>query len=239
MVVAECEHAKYWLDPAPDSAAPELAPLLVLAHGAGAPADSAWMAAMAGALAACGVSVARFEFPYMTKRREDGRKRPPDRMPALVARYREVLADFSGRHGGALYIGGKSMGGRVASMLAADPATKVAAPGLSGVVCFGYPFHPPGRPERLRTEHFRDLQVPQLIVQGPRDPFGRRDEMPHLLPADGPPHESAPGSVHLHWLTDGDHDFRPLKRSGLAPEDSLAEAVAAAARFMGVAHVRR
>lgn len=236
MVVADCEHTKLWLNKATVTPAPGVIPLLVLAHGAGAPADSQWMTAMAEALACCGVHVVRFEFPYMARSREDGRKRPPNPMPLLLTHFRDVAATLARGHDGPVFLGGKSMGGRVASMLAADPATRVLIPELAGVVCLGYPFHPPGKPERLRTAHFPELQLPQLIVQGPRDPFGRRDEMPHLFPRSAHGEPAGADKVRVHWLADGDHDFRPLKRSGLVLDDTLTEAATEVARFMRMTH---
>ena len=111
---------------------------LVLAHGAGAPMDSPFMATMAGLLAERGIEVARFEFAYMARRREEGIKAPPDRAPRLMACFQAVLDEVRRTAPGPVWVGGKSMGGRMATMLAADPDT---AP--DGCVVFGYPFHPP------------------------------------------------------------------------------------------------
>ncbi len=171
-------------------------PAIVLAHGAGAPMDSPFMNVVAAGLAAGGLRVARFEFPYMRRRRETGERRPPDREPALRAAWLEAIAALGG--GERLVIGGKSLGGRMASLVA-DEA------GARGLVCLGYPFHPPGQPDRLRTAHLRDLRTPTLIVQGTRDPFGTREEVAgyDLSPA-----------IRVVWLEDGDHSFKPRVSSG-------------------------
>ena len=145
---------------------PESGPVIVLAHGAGAPMDSPFLNILARDLGAAGLRVARFEFPYMRRLREKGQKRPPDREPALRQAWLDVIACLGGAE--RLVIGGKSMGGRMASLVA-DEA------GVRGLVCLGYPFHPPGQLEKLRTAHLRDLRTPALIVQGTRDPFGTRE----------------------------------------------------------------
>ena len=185
---------------------------VVLAHGAGAPMDSPWMTTVARGLAGQGLRVVRFEFPYMAQRRTDGRRRPPDRTPALLAAWRAVAARFDPAR---LVIGGKSMGGRMASMVADDL-------GVRGLVCLGYPFHPPGRPDRLRTEHLAQLRTPALVLQGERDPFGTRDEVAAyaLSPA-----------IRLAWLPGGNHDFTPPRASGRTGRQNLEEAIAAAAAF--------
>jgi predicted alpha/beta-hydrolase family hydrolase len=147
-------------------------PAVALAHGAGAAMDSPFLNTMAAGLAGGGLRVARFEFPYMRRRRETGERRPPDREPALRQAWLDVIATLGGAPGGGhrLVIGGKSMGGRMASLVA-DEA------GVRGLVCLGYPFHPPGQPEKLRTAHLRDLRTTTLIVQGTRDPLGTREEV--------------------------------------------------------------
>lgn len=196
---------------------PEEAPRIVLAHGAGAPMDSASLQTLAAGLAAEGLRVARFEFPYMRARRTEGRQRPPDREPVLLDTWREAIKEMSELGGaGPLVIGGKSMGGRMASMIA-DEA------GARGLVCLGYPFHPPGKPERLRTAHLADLRTPTLVVQGTRDPFGTREEVAgyQLSPA-----------IRLVWLEDGDHSFKPRASSGRTEAQNLREAVAAVAAFV-------
>ena len=187
---------------------------LILAHGAGAPMDHGFMEAMAGGLADAGIRVVRFEFPYMVRRRAEGSRRPPDRMPKLLQAYRDVVEEQAG---GKLAIGGRSMGGRVASMLAAEGCPAEA------LVCLGYPFHPPGKPDRLRVDHLRRLRVPTLIIQGTRDPFGSPEEIPGFR---------LPESIRFEWLEDGDHGFKPRKASGHTHEGHLATAVEAITAFL-------
>ena len=196
---------------------------LVLAHGAGAPMDSGFMAAFGKGLAARGLRVARFEFPYMAARRRDGRRRPPDRQPRLLETWRQVIAALAPAP---LAIGGKSLGGRMASLMAVPGPSE---PGenqdgrLRALVCLGYPFHPPGKPERLRTEHLAGLRLPTLIVQGTRDSLGTREEVAgyDLSPA-----------IRLHWAPDGDHSLVPRKASGRTAEDNWGEAIDAVAAFL-------
>jgi uncharacterized protein len=197
---------------------PDAAPTtIMLAHGAGAPVDSASMTATAGALAAAGLRVARFEFGYMASRRTEQGRKPPPRAETLNPEYVAAVAALAPT--GRLVIGGKSMGGRVASMVADELH---AAGRIAGLLCLGYPFHPPGRPTQLRTRHLTGLQTPTLICQGTRDEFGTRDEVSTypLSPA-----------IRVLWLEDGDHDLRPRKKvSGFTVADHLrtmAQAVAA------------
>lgn len=195
---------------------PDSTPRLLLAHGAGAPMDSTFMSWIAHRVAADGIEVVRFEFDYMAKRRKDGKRRGPDRTPALMARFEEALA-LTGP-AAEVVIGGKSMGGRIASMVA-DRA------GAAGVVCLGYPFHPPGKPERTRTAHLETLKTPTLLVQGTRDRFGTADEVAgySLSPA-----------IEIAWVQDGDHSFKPRHKSGRTLDQNL-ETVALAV----IALVRR
>ncbi len=187
---------------------PETAPAtLLLAHGAGAPMDSPSMSAATQALTAVGLRVARFEFTYMAARR-DGQRKPPPRAETLLSEYRDAIGQLD--QAKPLIIGGKSMGGRVASMLADE---QYLAGRVSGLVCLGYPFHPPGKPTQLRTRHLTDLQTPTLIVQGTRDEFGTPAEVAGY----GLSHH-----IEILWLEDGDHDLKPRKRvSGYSAADHL------------------
>jgi predicted alpha/beta-hydrolase family hydrolase len=187
---------------------------LVLAHGAGAPMDSPFMNAMAAGLAAGGLRVVRFEFPYMRRRRERGERRPPDREPALHAAWLATIAELGGGEG--LVIGGKSLGGRMASLVA-DEA------GARGLVCLGYPFHPPGQADRLRTAHLAALRTPALVVQGTRDPFGTPEEVAGYALAAG---------IEVVWMADGDHSFKPRVASGRTERQNLEAAVAAVLGFV-------
>lgn len=193
---------------------PKDAPLtLALAHGAGAPMDHPFMETVAKGIAAAGFRVARFEFPYMAKRREDGKKRPPDREPALRQTFEGIAAEL-GRD--RLVIGGKSMGGRIASMMADEL-------GVRGCVCLGYPFHAPGKPDRVRADHLRAIKTPTLIVQGERDPFGTKAEIAGYRLG---------SKVKLTFLPDGEHSFKPRKKSGHTEEENLDAAVEAVVAFL-------
>lgn len=187
---------------------------LVLGHGAGAPMNHPFMNTVAAGVGRAGIRVVRFEFPYMRRRRSDGVRSGPDRPRILEQHWRDVVAALPG--GGSLFIGGKSMGGRIASLVA-DEA------GVRGLVCLGYPFHPPGRPERTRVEHLAALQTPTLIVQGARDSLGNRDEVAgYALSA----------AIRLHWLVDGDHGFKPRKASGLSERENWDRGIARVAEFV-------
>ncbi|WP_440996954.1 alpha/beta family hydrolase [Arhodomonas sp. SL1] len=189
---------------------------VVLAHGAGAPMDSPFMGRIAEGLAAAGHRVVRFEFPYMQRRRVDGRRRGPDRQAVLLGAFRDMVAAVRRRWPGPVVIGGKSMGGRMASLVADEL-------GVTALVVFGFPFHPPGRPERLRTTHLMGLHTPALILQGERDPFGRRDEVEGY---------GLPAGIVLEWLPDGDHSFVPRRRSGESESANLERGVAATDAFL-------
>jgi len=180
---------------------------LILAHGAGAPMDHPFMNAIAEGVAGKDVRVARFEFPYMAARRHGGKGGAPDRERILLQTWRDVVGELGdAQH---LVIGGKSMGGRIASMVADELD-------VAGLVCLGYPFHPPGAPTRVRTMHLEKLKTPTLIIQGTRDSFG--------LPEEVAKYKLAP-KIRLAWIADGDHSFKPRAHSGRTAEQNLAEAV--------------
>jgi uncharacterized protein len=188
---------------------------IVLTHGAGAPMDSPGLGTIARNLGERGVHVVRFELPYMRRRREGGgRAGRPDPPAVLEAAWLEAIERLGG--GPRLVIGGRSMGGRIASHVA-DRAR------VRGLVCLAYPFHPPGQPEKLRTAHLRELRTPALIVQGTRDPFGTPEEIAG--------YELSP-SIELAWIEGGDHSFKPPARSGRTERESLAEVVDLVARFV-------
>ncbi|MFP1631018.1 alpha/beta family hydrolase [Zhengella sp. ZM62] len=217
MTAAKAGPAHFLADGPGDGAA-----AILLAHGAGAPMDTPWMNAVATALAGRGLSVIRFEFDYMAARRSGGTRKPPPRAETLMAEFTGAIAALEGRM--PLIIGGKSMGGRVASMIA-DRCREAGQ--VSGLVCLGYPFHPPGKPASLRTAHLEGLQTPALICQGTRDPFGTVEEVAAY---------PLPDAIRFHWLEDGDHDFKPRKASGhtLASHiESVADAVAGFAQTLG------
>jgi predicted alpha/beta-hydrolase family hydrolase len=185
----------------------------VLAHGAGAPMDSPWMERVAREMAERGWRVARFEFPYMARRRAGGGRAAPDPPTVLRAAWMDAVESLGG--GSGWILGGKSLGGRIASVVADEV-------GARGLVCLGYPFHPPGRPERTRTAHLAGLRTPGLIVQGTRDPFGRPDEVSGYVLSP---------SLRVVWIEDGDHDLRPRARSGRSFDQNLAAALDAVGAF--------
>ena len=186
---------------------------LVLAHGAGAPMDHPFMSAIAAGVAAGGIRVVRFEFEYMAARRE-GRRPGPDREPKTRARWAEVIDTLGGPQN--LVIGGKSMGGRIASLIADEHEVR-------GLVCLGYPFHPIGKPEKLRTAHLEGIKTPTLIVQGERDSMGTTADVEGYALSE---------AIEVEWMPDGDHSFKPRKRSGHTEEENLDAVVAAVVRFV-------
>ncbi|NRP72347.1 hypothetical protein ILFOPFJJ_03245 [Ensifer psoraleae] len=188
---------------------PDDAPVtILLAHGAGAPMDSASMTATAKALADAGLRVARFEFAYMAARRTSEGRKPPPRAETLKTEYEAAIAALGATS--PLVIGGKSMGGRVASMIADDLHSSGK---IAGLLCLGYPFHPPTKPEKLRTKHLVDLKTPTLICQGTRDEFGTREDVAGYTLSD---------AIEILWLEDGDHDLKPRKSvSGFSAADHL------------------
>lgn len=185
---------------------------LLLAHGAGAAMDSPWMDAVTALLVDRGVRVARFEFAYMAARRTTGKRGGQPRAEAVLDEYRAAVDVVAGP----VVVGGKSFGGRVASMVADDV-------GAAGVVALGYPFHPPKKPDRLRTEHLLTLRTPMLVCQGERDPFGTVEEVPGY---------GLPESIVVHWAPDGDHSLTPRRSSGRTETDNLADSADAIAAFV-------
>jgi uncharacterized protein len=200
------------------TAGPATAPArLLCAHGAGAGMQTPFLETISALLAEREVAVFRFEFAYMAARRESGSKKPPPRAEKLVDEYRTAVAALP--EGQRPLIGGKSMGGRVASLI----ADELFAQGtIAGLVCLGYPFHPPNRPEHLRTAHLEGLQCPALIIQGDRDPFGPRHEVEAL--------KLSP-AIRFHWAGDGDHDLGPRGASGFTRKGNLAAAADAIVTF--------
>ena len=199
---------------------PEEGPLLLLAHGAGAGMDSPFMNLFVEMLAQNRIGTARFEFAYMAARRDGGKKRPPPKAETLAPEYLAAVAAARQRWPDRLVvIGGKSMGGRVASFVAGD---LFAVGACRGLVCLGYPFHPPSKPEHRRTAHLMALACPTLIVQGERDPFGTKAEIAayDLAPA-----------IAFHWADDGDHDLGPRGGQGFTRKGNLSDAAEAVAQW--------
>ncbi|MCQ4258318.1 alpha/beta family hydrolase [Stutzerimonas stutzeri] len=189
---------------------------LILAHGAGAPMDSPFMQQMTERLVFRGIAVWRFEFAYMAERRTTGRKRPPNPQPQLLEQWRAVHQLVRQQTAGPLAIGGKSMGGRMASLLADELA-------VDALVCLGYPFHAAGKPEKPRVAHLAELRTPALIVQGERDALGGQDRVASY---------QLSSAIRQSWLEAADHDLKPLKRSGFTHDDHLDTAANAVAEFL-------
>jgi uncharacterized protein len=179
--------------------------------------QTAFLETMAGLLAERQIRTIRFEFSYVAARREGESRKPPPKAEKLTGEYRAAVDLVA--NGLPLLIGGKSMGGRVASMLAGD---LFAEDCIVGLVCLGYPFHPPNNPGRLRTAHLEHLNCPTLIIQGERDPFGTRTEVGAM------PLSSA---IRFHWAGDGDHDLGPRGGSGYTRKGNLTAAADAIADF--------
>ncbi len=209
------------------------APIFIYAHGAGAPMDSVFMDETASLMAKRGIKVVRFEFPYMKQRRIDGIKRPPNKADICIDAFKSVIEDW--QNTGPIFIGGKSMGGRIASILAAHNSqspTQEPLP-IKGVCCIGYPFHPPKKKDKWRTDHFSTLTIDTLILQGDRDPFGSRLEIEDIqnnyqywpIPLNE-------NKILINWVSDGDHDLKPRKRSGFTHEGNKAYACDKIASFI-------
>ncbi|MEI8665969.1 alpha/beta hydrolase [Pseudoalteromonas sp. B28] len=188
----------------------------IFAHGAGAGSDSDFMQHMAKLISEQGVDVGLFDFEYMQIAKKTNKRRPPERALKLLIYYEQVLTNAQPDL--PLFIGGKSMGGRMASMLACSTEQS-----LSGVIAFGYPFHPPGKPEKLRTDHFADIVCPFLVLQGERDTFGTREELLTM---------KMPKQPLFTWLSDGDHSLKPRKKSGVTELQNRETAALSAVEFI-------
>lgn len=168
-----------------------------------------FMSTIARGLAEHKIRVVRFEFPYMAEKR-----RRPDPQPLLLDSWRAVVRQLGEAR--RLVIGGKSLGGRMASMVADEL-------GVAGLLCYGYPFHPPGQLDRLRTAHLKTLATPAVIVQGTRDPFGSAEDVASY---------ALSPRIRIAWIPDGDHSFKPRARSGVTERENLLRAVAEGVSFI-------
>lgn len=186
---------------------PENGPLFVFSHGAGAPLTSDFMEQVSIGLALQGIRVARFNFNYMQLRVDTGSRRPPERAPHLIAQFIEVIETLNQP----MVIGGKSMGGRMATLVAAESEAELLK-NVHGIACLGYPFHPQGKPEKLRIEHLPSIKQPLAIIQGSRDKLGDKADVESY---------SLPDDIKWCWLEDGDHDFKPRVKSGLTHQQHI------------------
>lgn len=199
------QHGWLWNAPAVPVSSAAKPPILILAHGAGAPMDSEFMNDMAQRLANLGIGVLRFEFAYMAQRRADGGRRPPNPQPRLLDDWRKVYASVRAGVSAQLAIGGKSMGGRMASLLADELQA-------DALICLGYPFYAVGKSEKPRVEHLAQLQTPTLIVQGERDALGNREAVQGY---------TLSKRIRLHWIPTANHDLKPLKVAGVSYQTCL------------------
>ena len=192
---------------------------IVLAHGAGGAMDTPFMNRISDGLSTHGLTVARFEFAYMAARRAGGKKRPPPRAEKLIPEYETAIAAVLSETDGPLLIGGKSMGGRVAAMVAASPELDTR---VRGVACLGYPFHAPGKTDNWRLTPLDESRLPILIAQGDRDPFGSFAEVSE---------QTLPDSVQITWLSDGNHDLQPRGRAEATWAGNMEETAQTVAEF--------
>ena len=193
--------------------------IFLLAHGAGAGMDTEFMNHIAKGVSQKGITTIRFEFPYMTKSREVGKKRAPDSEKKLKAHFINLIEEtYHENPNATIIIGGKSMGGRIASILTSEEAHS----SISGCICLGYPFHPPGKPDKLRTDHLQSIDTPCLIIQGTRDPFGKKEEVETY---------TLDSRIQIKWIEDGEHSLKTKKSSNQTWQQALDQAVSAIYEF--------
>lgn len=198
---------------------------LLFAHGAGAGSQHPFMLSLANALNASGVHVWLFDFAYMAQAKAEGKRRPPPRLPKLEVEYLNAIAYVQAQIGtDSLWIGGKSMGGRVAchalNTLTLAESNPNSAQSIIGATIIGYPFHPVGKPDSLRLAVLQSATSPIFICQGERDTFGTRAEIETY---------QYPDNVQVEYLFDGDHSLKPRKASGMSQEQHILAAAMAIA----------
>lgn len=201
---------------------PQDGPIFLFAHGAGADCHSNFMSTIALGLAEQGICVLRFNFDYMQQRIETGSRRPPERAPKLIQQFEDKIKQISAKDKRSIVIGGKSMGGRMASLVA-SMCLESELPEIKGVACLGFPFHPAGKLDKLRIDHFPLIKQKQLIIQGTRDKLGNIDEVKSY---------QLPEEIEWLWLEDGDHDLKPRVKSGFTHEQHLQQAIQRLASFI-------
>lgn len=197
---------------------------IIFSHGAGADMHHEFMTQVSALLNKANINVLRFNFPFMDKRIKLGKRYPPDRMPKLIDCYKRVINDLplsdSNQTKLPLFIGGKSMGSRVAATIAEDDDIAIL---IQGVFCIGYPFHPTKKPDKLRLEPLQNTQKPVLILQGDRDTLGAKTEIEQ--------YEVSP-LCQTVFLPDGDHSLKPRVKSGYTHQQHIETAVRALVKFI-------
>lgn len=197
---------------------------IIFAHGAGADMSHDFMEQVSALFNRENINVLRFNFPFMDKRIELGKRYPPDRMPKLIDCYKSIinehLLEALNELTIPLFIGGKSMGSRVAVTIAADGDI---AEVIQGVFCIGYPFHPSKKPEKLRLEPLQNTQKPVVILQGDRDTLGSKEEIEAYKMS---------GLCHTIFLPDGDHSLKPRVKSGFTQQQHIETAVNTIVQFI-------
>lgn len=196
---------------------------VIFSHGAGADMHHEFMEQIATLFNQANINVLRFNFPYMDRRKETGKRYPPDRMPKLIDCFTAVIKEFTPNNENLklpLFIGGKSMGSRVAATLAGDEDISLF---FQGVFCLGYPFHPPKKPEKLRLEPLQDTQKPIVVVQGERDTLGSEIEIIDY---------QVSSLCQFVFLSDGDHSLKPRVKSGFTHEQHMKSAVESIVNFI-------
>jgi len=185
-------------------------PHVILAHGSGIGMGHDFMLRQADALIHQGFKVSLFEYQYMQTITATGRRRPPARVPALLAEHSAWLAELA--QGEPVWLMGKSMGGRLSSLLAQECQPRQ----VLGWCALGYPFHPQKKPDKLRVEHLLVNTSPGLIVQGTRDALGNQQEVKGY---------QIPSSIKMHWLDHMDHGFNPYKQAPMTQVQAIEQSV--------------
>tara|TARA_R110001583_G_scaffold26571_11_gene95888 strand:+ start:14168 stop:14839 length:672 start_codon:yes stop_codon:yes gene_type:complete len=211
---------------------PSDGPLFLFTHGAGAPSNSDFMQTIAQGLAEQGICVVRFNFDYMEIRLATGSRRPPERAPKLIAQFEQKIKALGEQKKRPMVIGGKSMGGRMASLVASlsdehnndeNNSDDNQLVKIKGVACLGFPFHPSGKVDKLRVDHFPKVKQKQLIIQGTRDKLGSFEEVESY---------QLSNNIEFLWLEDGDHDLKPRVKSGFTHQYHLQKAINHLATFI-------
>lgn len=195
--------------------------IFIFAHGAGADSQSDFMQQMSELIGAADIEVIRFNFPYMDKRLLDSKRRPPDRADKLLICFQQQVEQVTAnmQKGDRLFIGGKSMGGRMASLLMAQKSDLA----ITGGIGFGFPFHAVGKEPKDRLDHFSEQTKPFLFLQGERDTMGNKEEVAGY---------NLPTKAQVVWLADGNHDLKPRVKSGFTHQQHIEAAAHAAIEFM-------